>query len=132
MRYFFNGFEMKIRNIRGLSAEDLQREADQGARFVYYTFTISLLIVTFKRKSGIYLLRNGDNGRRKGIPFILLSFLFGWWGIPSGPGDTVESIRSNLRGGNDITDEIMATVAGHLLFKEAELQKKVIDHKPGR
>ena len=28
-----------------------------------------------------------------------------------------------MKGGHDVTDEVMATVAGHLLFREAEKQK---------
>jgi hypothetical protein len=36
---------MKIRNIDGLSAMDLQREADKGAKFVY--FTVHTTRVTF-------------------------------------------------------------------------------------
>ena len=42
------------------------------------------------------------------------------WGFPFGPKYTLESIRTNMKGGKDVTDEVMATVAGHILFKEAE------------
>ena len=115
---------MKIRNIDGLSAADLQHEADKGAKFIYYAFTISLLIVTFKRTSGVYMIKGGENLVSRGVPFTILSFLFGWWGIPFGPRYTLESIRTNLRGGKDVTDEVMSTVAGHVLFQEAQQQKK--------
>lgn len=113
---------MKIKNIDGLSAEDLQQEAAKGGRFIYYAFTISFIFLTFKRTSGVYLLRKGKNIISKGIPYILLSVLFGWWGIPFGPKYTFESIRTNLQGGKDVTDEVMATVAGHLLFRETQKQ----------
>lgn len=111
---------MKIKNIEGLSAEDLQQEAELGGRFVYYAFTISLIVITFKRTSGVYLLRQGENRMTKGMPFTLLSFLLGWWGIPFGPKYTIESIRTNLKGGKDVTEEVMATVAGHILFQETQ------------
>jgi hypothetical protein len=114
---------MKIRNIDGMSAEDLQREEEKGGRFIYFAYTISLIILTFKRTSGVYLVKNGESIPAKSLPFTILSALFGWWGIPFGPKYTIESIRTNLRGGKDVTDEVMATVAGHLLFQEAEKQK---------
>jgi hypothetical protein len=115
---------MKIRNIDGLSAFDLEREAERGARFVYYTFTVSLLLVTFKRTSGVYMIRGTENAVSKGKRFTAISLLFGWWGIPFGPKYTIESIRSNFKGGKDVTDEVMATVAGHILFREAQQRKK--------
>jgi len=116
---------MKIKNIDGLSAEDLQSEEEKGGRFVYFAYTISLLVVTFKRTSGVYLIRKDESIKAKAFPFTLLTVLFGWWGIPYGPKYTWQSIRTNLRGGKDVTDEVMGTVAGHLLFQEVERQKTV-------
>lgn len=115
---------MKIRNIDGLSADDLQQEVNKGAQFIYYAFTVSLLVVTFKRTSGVYLVRAQENALKKGTPFTILSLLFGWWGIPFGPKYTLESIRTNMKGGKNVTDEVMATVAGFVLFKETENRKK--------
>jgi len=116
---------MKIRNIDGLSGTDLQREEEKGGRFVYYTYTISLIVVTFRRTSGVYLVRHNENRKTRGIPYIIISALLGWWGIPFGPKYSIESIRTNLRGGKDVTGEVMDTVAGHLLFQEVERQKAV-------
>ena len=116
---------MKIKNIDGLSADDLLQEADKGGRFIYYAFTVSVIFLTFKRTSGVYLLRSGGNRVAKGIPYTILSLLFGWWGIPFGPKYTVESIRTNLQGGKDVTDEVIATVAGHLLFRETQKHRVV-------
>lgn len=114
---------MRIKNIDGLSADDLQQEADRGGRFVFYAFTISLIVVTFKRTSGVYLIRSGENGVIKGMLYTLVSFLFGWWGIPFGPKYTLESIKTNLKGGKDVTEDVMATVAGYVMFRESELKK---------
>lgn len=118
-------FVMRIKNIEGLSAKDLQREAAEGARFVYFTYTLSLLIITLKRTSGVYLVSPHEKTSRKGLPFTLISLLFGWWGIPYGPKYTLDSISTNTRGGKDVTDEVMSTVAGHILFQEAQRSKKV-------
>lgn len=114
---------MKIKNIESLSAESLQDEVKRGGKFVYYAFTISLIVLTFKRTSGVYLVKGNESAANKGLPFTLLSTLFGWWGIPFGPKYTLDSIRTNMKGGKDVTDEVMATVAGHILFQEAERQK---------
>jgi hypothetical protein len=111
---------MRIKNIDGLSAEDLQQEVQRGAKFVFFPFTVSVLVVTFKQTSGVYLVRAGEKMITRGFPFLLISFLFGWWGIPFGPKFTIEAIRSCLRGGKDVTDEVMATVAGFVLFREKE------------
>lgn len=72
------------------------------------------------------MLRPGKSATSKAFPFTLISILFGWWGIPNGPGYTLESLRTNFRGGKDVTEEVMATVAGHLLFQEAQERRAVV------
>jgi len=114
---------MKIKNINGLSADDLQQVVSSGGKFIYFAFTISLIVVTFKRTSGVYLIRTGENALAKGIPFTLISFFLGWWGIPWGPKHTIESIRTNIMGGKDVTDEVMSVVAGYVLFEETQKNK---------
>lgn len=113
---------MKIMNIEGLSADDLQREVSKGARFIYYPYTVSLIVLTFKRTSGVYLVRAEENAVARGFIFIMFSVLFGWWGIPWGPRHTWNSIRINLRGGKNVTDEVMSVVEGYALFES--VQKK--------
>ncbi len=114
---------MKIKNIKGLTSEDLQKEVTEGGKFIYYPYAISLLVVTIKRTSGIYLVRSRENAVTKGLPFTLISALFGWWGFPFGPKHTLKNIYTNVKGGKDVTDEVMATVAGHVLFRESQKQK---------
>ncbi len=119
---------MKIKNIDGLSAADLQQEVSKGGRFVFYRITVSFFVVTFKRNSGVYLIRANEDAARKGTPFTLLSAFFGWWGLPCGPKHTIVAIRENRAGGADVTDEVMATVAGYILFEKAEAAKtKVVN-----
>jgi hypothetical protein len=115
--------DMRIKNIDGLSATDLQQEVNNGGRFVYYPYTISLLFVTMKRTSGVYLVKAGSSDKTRRLPYMFMSALLGWWGFPFGPLYTMESLRTNYRGGKDVTDDIMDTVAGFLLFKETEKEK---------
>ena len=115
---------MKIKNIDGLTANDLQNEVDRGGRFLYFAYTVSFIIITFKRTSGVYLIRGNENPRSKGLPYTLASFLLGWWGIPWGPKYTIRSVMTNLRGGKDVTDEVMSVVDGYALFEEQNGIKK--------
>ena len=115
---------MKIKNIDGLSPEDLLDEAARGGRFIYYSIAFSLLVITFRRKTDVYLLRAGEKAIRKGLPYSLLTAIFGWWGFPYGPKYTFKALRTNLGGGIDVTDEVLSTVEGHILFREEELRRK--------
>jgi len=114
---------MKIKNIDGLTATDLQQQVSDGGRFVYFAYTISLIIVTFRDTSGVYLIRSGENTAGKSFLFTIVSFLIGWWGIPWGPKYTMQALRTNLKGGKDVTDDVMDVINGYLLFEEANGSK---------
>lgn len=114
---------MKIKNIDGLSATDLQQQVKEGGRFVYFAYTLSLIVVTFRDVSGVYLIRSGESTIKKSFLFTAVSFFFGWWGIPRGPKYTLRSLLTNLKGGNDVTHEVMDVIDGYLLFKEANSAK---------
>ena len=92
------------------SAGHLQAEIAQGGKFVIFQYCISLLVITFKRSSNIYFIPHADNAVVKGLPFTLLSFMLGWWGIPWGPIYTVQSIWVNFSGGKDVTKEVLASM----------------------
>lgn len=116
---------MRIKNINGLSATDLRQRVSDGGRFVYFTYTLSLIVVTFRDVSGVYLVRSDENTISKSLWFTVISLLFGWWGIPSGPKYTVEALRSNWKGGKDVTDEVMGVVEGYLLFKDESEEENI-------
>lgn len=109
---------MKIKNIEGLSAADLQLAVNKGGRFVHYIYTISIILFTFRKKSGVYLLPSKELKHNKGYLFSLISFFFGWWAIPSGPKHTLASLATNFRGGKDVTDEVMSVITGYALYEE--------------
>lgn len=120
--YLFGWF-MKIKNIEGLTATDLQQLVSDGGRFVYFAYTVSLVIVTFRDTSGVYLIRSGENTAAKSFLFTIVSFLIGWWGVPWGPKYTMQAIRTNMKGGKDVTDEVMDVINGYLLFEETNKEK---------
>lgn len=96
-----------IKGIEGLSLGDINNEIQQGAKFVSYTYCISILIMTFKRPSDIYFVKHNESAVVKGLPFFFISLFLGWWGIPWGPIYTIGSIFTSLSGGNDLTQEVL-------------------------
>ncbi len=103
---------MAISGSEGLSNEEVQSQLEQGARFVIFSYTISLLVVTFKRNSPIYFIRAGEGTFAKSLPYTLLSLAFGWWGIPWGFIYTPMSLATNLGGGKDVTAQLLAAQGG--------------------
>jgi len=98
---------VKIEGIAGMTAEQVRFEVQRGARFVLFQYCISVLILTFRRPSDIYLIRAEESAVVKGLPFSLLTLLLGWWGIPWGPIYSVQSLITNFGGGKNVTAEIM-------------------------
>jgi hypothetical protein len=99
---------MKIRGTENMTADQVNFELQRGGKFVLFQYCVSLLIVTFKRPSDIYFVRSGESAMGKSIPFTLISLLGGWWGIPWGPIYTVQSLITNLKGGMDVTQKVVA------------------------
>jgi hypothetical protein len=75
---------------------------------VFFQYCVSILILTFRRPSDVFFVRSGENAVVKGLPYTLLTLLVGWWGIPWGPIYTIGSLVTNLGGGKDVTEEILA------------------------
>ncbi|HUG12983.1 MAG TPA: hypothetical protein VMM36_18340 [Opitutaceae bacterium] len=98
---------MKIHGVDGMSPEYIRDEINRGGRMVIYTYCVSVVLMTFKRPSDIRLVKAAQSPAAAGWPYILASFLFGWWGIPWGPIYTVQSIYQNLCGGIDVTDAVL-------------------------
>jgi hypothetical protein len=101
---------MEINGLEGMSAMDLSHELSRGGRFIVFTYCISILVMTFKRPSKIYFLKAGESGLIRGLPYLMLSLLLGWWGFPWGPIYTLEAIIHTLSGGKDITREMVSVM----------------------
>src|SRR5713101_3929620 len=98
---------MKIVGIERMSTSELDFELQRGAKFVYFQYCVSIIILTFKRPSNIYFFRLGENALGKSLPFTLLSLVAGWWGFPWGPIYTIQSVYNNFRGGKDVTQLVV-------------------------
>ena len=87
--------------------QSLRQELQRGARFVRFSYAISIVRFTWQCQSKPYLIRPGQSAALKAMPYTIMALLFGWWGIPFGPIYTVAAIVSNLQGGIDVTDEVV-------------------------
>jgi len=100
---------MKIKGLEGLSGNEIQNELERGAKFVIFTYCISLLVITFRRSSDIYFVRSRESAIKYGWPWMLISFFFGWWGIPWGPIYTIQAIFRSFSG-KDVTLEVLESL----------------------
>jgi hypothetical protein len=101
---------MTIKGADGLTAEQVMTAVQRGSKFVVFEYCISVVILTFKRPSAIYFVGPEESRLRKGLPYLLLSLLAGWWGIPWGPIHTLQALNTDLRGGRDVTQELLAAL----------------------
>lgn len=99
-----------IKNLEGYSDKEISFELQNGAKFVIFQYCVSIIIMTFRRNSNIYFIKNGESTLKHSIRYTLMSLFFGWWGIPWGPIYTLGSIFNNLNGGKDVTAEIMKSL----------------------
>jgi hypothetical protein len=102
---------LKIIGTDGHSPASLRNEIERGAKFVIYSYNFSLVVMSFKRPSNVCFVGAGQSRVVKGLPFTLISLVFGWWGFPWGIIYTIQSLHTNLSGGKDVTDSILASLA---------------------
>lgn len=100
----------QLKNVAGLTTDELNRELQSGGRFVLFQYCISVLIMTFRRGSAIYFIRAGESTAKYSWQYTLLTLLLGWWGIPWGPIYSIGSLHTNLTGGKDVTQQVLASL----------------------
>jgi hypothetical protein len=99
---------MQIKNIEGLSVAEIRMLVNQGGKFVFFPYTVSIGVATFKRASSIYFVRPEEKSIKYSYKHVLTNSLVGWWGIPWGPVYTINSMYHQIRGGKNITFEVMS------------------------
>ncbi|KAF0176343.1 MAG: hypothetical protein FD161_3129, partial [Limisphaerales bacterium] len=90
---------------------EAEREVIAGGRYLAFEYCWSLLI-SFKHNSPPVLVRAGDDGFGAALRYSLVSFVFGWWGVP-GPIWVFTTLRHNARGGQDVTLATLTQQVGH-------------------
>lgn len=96
----------RLKNIDELKIEDLKKSINRGYRFITYPYSISLIVGNLNLFSPVYFL-NKEETKKHTLKYNLISSILGWWSIPNGPTNTINSIKTNIRGGVDVTDDIM-------------------------
>ena len=104
---------MNIKGISGMTIPQIQDEIMCGGRFVRFPFCISLVVVSFRYASAVYLIKRDETAFLKALPFGLVSTLLGWWGIPWGPVYTIGCLLAVLKGGKDVTVDMMNILHRH-------------------
>ncbi|GGH70667.1 hypothetical protein HNQ91_003065 [Filimonas zeae] len=97
----------KIKNFGDMPIEELNNQVANGARFVIFQYTVSIVVATFKRPTNIYYIPAGEKAIKYGAKYSVLSAVLGWWGLPWGPIYTIGSLGTNFKG-KDITQEVVA------------------------
>jgi len=105
---------MRIRGIDDWTLEEVDAELAAGGRFVFYEYCISLIAITLRQQTDVFLVRADELGLVRGLPFTVISLFLGWWGIPWGIIYTPLTLVTNLSGGRDVTPEIRAWLQGSL------------------
>lgn len=100
----------QILGIDGMSREELALELRRGGRFITYQFCVSTFIMACSVTSDIFFYRAGESTAREILHYCTASLLLGWWGLPWGPVFTIRSLVTNLKGGTDVTREVVASL----------------------
>ena len=104
-----------IKNTEGLSTIQLADYIKQGGKFVIFQYTVSIVVMTFKRNSSVYFIKPGEGTFKYAWPHTCLNIIMGWWGIPWGPIYSIGSLSTNLAGGKDVTEQIQKNLDIHEL-----------------
>ena|SRR5581483_1523443 len=88
-----------------LTTAQLETELAAGARLVFFEYCISLLIISLRRPTRVYVVGPGEWAWVRGLPYTVLSLLLGWWGLPWGIIYTPIVVLTNLAGGCDVTEQ---------------------------
>lgn len=108
-----------IKNTEGLTTDQINYELQRGGKFVVFSYTISIIILTFRRGSDIYFIKADESTFKYSWKYSLLTFFLGWWGFPFGPIYSIMSFYRNFVGGTNVTAEVLNHVNSQQVIKEA-------------
>lgn len=99
-----------ILGLEGVSPEQLQDELARGGRFVVFEYCFSCHVRTVRRYTDVYFVRAGQGTLGMSLGFTLVTLLFGWWALPWGFIYTARCLGTNLRGGKDVTAQVVESL----------------------
>jgi hypothetical protein len=101
---------VQVAGIDRMTGEELASEVQRGGRFLIFQFCASTFVMAYRTSSDVFFYRAGESAAREIFHYCLASMLLGWWGLPWGPIFTIRSIIPNLRGGRDVTQEVVTSL----------------------
>lgn len=107
-------------------ASEIEQQVLAGGRYVIFQYCISILVMSFRRSSGIVYVPPGKDGAGAAIGNSVISLFAGWWGIPWGPIWTISSVIKNVRGGTDVTQAILADQVGAARAAQIMAQRRIV------
>ena len=81
-------------------------------------YCISILVMTFKRPSAVYFIPAAKSHWGDSLPYTFLSICLGWWGFPWGFVYTPSALYTNMRGGRDVTADLIRFQADRNISEE--------------
>lgn len=105
---------IEIRGIERMNAKEVIEEVERGGKFVIYQTVMSFVVVTLRNPTAIHFIRSGQGRVGPGIGYTLQTLLLGWWGIPWGFIYTPIVLITNLCGGKDVTEAVVADMLENL------------------
>ena len=100
-----------IKNIDGLSVEQINLELQKGARFIIFGVCYSYVACTTHGYSkNVFFVKKDESTLKYAWPYILLALFLGWWGLPWGFIYTPWALYVNFTGGRDVTAEIIQAI----------------------
>lgn len=96
---------MRYQRLDSLTLAQQEAALAAGSRLIFFEFCVSLVFVTLRRPSALYVLQPGQWGWWRGLPYTILTVVCGWWGVPWGLVYTPLALWTNLTGGRKITAE---------------------------
>ncbi len=97
----------EIQGIDELSMETIAGEVQKGARFAVFHYCISPVFHVLSGSSDYYFIKEGEKNPPVAVDYTFLTLFLGWWNIPHGVKRSLEVIKSNNLGGEDMTDEVI-------------------------
>lgn len=101
---------LNLRGSRPLFAEELRTQLANGARCVRFEYCFSLLFVTVRRQSEVFLTKSWQQRYLWGLRYSVLALLLGPWGVPWGLFWTLWAIWVNTTGGAECTASVLAAL----------------------
>ena len=99
---------MAIKNIQNYSTEEIFDEISRGGKFVCFSYTISIIAMTFRRSSSIFFIPADHGTFKHRVGYSTANLLFLCCGTASTEIYTIGAIFTNMTGGRDVTAEVLS------------------------